>query len=131
MYTPPTLTELIEEGKSSQISHRNFNNTIFLHDVRNDDIIKLPYNAIINKYRDFFTDHIVRFELTDDEKDRFWYKPKYLSYEYYGTVEYWSIILYINECGSSLEFTPDKLNLVLKEDIRDLVNEILIVQKEE
>ena len=131
MYIPTTLSELIEYGKSIELSHRNFNNRIFLHNVKSDEILKLPFNPIINKYRDFFGKHTVRLELTEEEQDRYWYHPKKLSYDYYGSVEYWSIILYINDAGSAIDFRPTKLNLVLKEDILELINEILIINSRE
>lgn len=128
MYIPTTLTELIAYGKNLEVSHRNFNNKIFLHNVKTEETLKLPFNPIINKYRDFFDEHIISLELTEEEQDKYWYKPKQLSYDYYGTVEYWSILLYVNQMASAINFTPVKLNLVLKEDILDLVNEILIIQ---
>ena len=102
MYIPTTLSELIEYGKNIELSHRNVNNRIFLHNVKSDEILKLPFNPSINKYRDFFGKHTVRLELTEEEQDRYWYHPKKLSYDYYGSVEYWSIILYINFTVKSL-----------------------------
>ena len=128
MYIPTTLTDLIESGKELQLSHRKFNNKIFLYNTKTDETLKLPFNPIVNKYRDFFDDHIVRFELSEEEQREYWYKPKKLSFDYYGSVEYWSILLYVNEVASAIEFTPTKLNLVLKEDILELINELLIIQ---
>lgn len=129
MYIPDTLSELIDYGKGIQLSHRNFNNSLFLHDVKSDETLKLPFNPIINKYRDFFDKHIVTVPLSEEEQNRYWYKPKMLSLAYYDSVEYWSIILYINDCGSVIDFHPTKVNLVIKEDLRELINEILIIQK--
>lgn len=131
MYVATTLTELIENGKELQISHRNFNNSLLIHDNKSDNTIKVPFNAIINKYRDFFIPYTVRFELTEQEQSKFWYNPRLLSYDYYGTPEYWSILLYINDCASALDFKPTKLNLILKENIKEVINEILILQEKE
>jgi len=73
MYIPTTLTELIEYGKNLELSHRNFNNKIFLHNVKTDETLKLPFNPIVNKYKDFFDSHIISLELTEEEQDKYWY----------------------------------------------------------
>ena len=45
----------------------------------------------------------------DKEQNRFRFQPKRVSLEMYGTVDYWSLILYINECPSVIDFEPEKL----------------------
>lgn len=124
-----TLTELIEYGKDLEISHGKINSNLKIHDTKTGDIIKIPYSSIISKYREYFDPYIIRLELDEEEQRIYWHSPKMLSYDLYGTVEYWSILLYINESASILDFEPKFLNVIDKEHIQDIVNELMIIDE--
>lgn len=130
MIVPTTISELISYGKGLEISHRTLNNDVKIHDVKTDVTMTLPFNAIVNKYKDFFDKYTYGLEMTEEEIRRYRFSPKLLSQDQYGTPEYWSLILYINECASVLDFEPTKyVNLVDKDKLKELINELLIIDE--
>ncbi len=52
---------------------------------------------------------------------RYYQRPDYVSYDYYGTTEYWYIIMYINDCFSFSDFTMSSFYLPQIDTITDLV----------
>lgn len=127
----PTLPELIEHGENLEISHRTLNADVRIRDSKSHQIIQIPYNAIVNKYHDFFDQYSYILPLTELEKDIYWHNPRLLSFHQYNTTEYWSIILYINECASMLDFEPNKVTLIDKNHIKELVNQLLIIDNDQ
>ena len=128
VYIPATLKELIEYSKELTISHRTFNKGADLYNSSTDDTIKIPFNPIINKYKDYFDKITLSVPLTEEEQKTYRFSPKKLSYELYGTVEYWSMLLYINNCHSLLDFQPETLKVLDPDELGGLVNEILILE---
>ena len=85
------------------------------------------YYHIVNKYKEYFDPYIEEYEVDDDDERRYLYSPKKLSQDLYQTTEYWSILLYINECHSILDFKPHgTIKVVNPGVITELLNEILI-----
>jgi hypothetical protein len=123
-----TLKESIEAEKDSPLTHRALNNYIMIKDIKSGEIIKCPFNHIISKYRDLFNDNVLEIQLTETEKNIYDCNPRLMSFKTYGTVEYWSIILYLNEVGSPLDFHPDKVKLIIPENMKEIINEILQIQ---
>ena len=129
MYIASTLSEMIEYNKELEITHRGFNEGANLHNVSTDETIRIPFNPIINKYKDYFDKIILTVPLNEDEQNRFRFSPKKLSYELYGTVEYWSMLLYINNCHSILDFEPEKVKVLDPDELQGLINELLIIER--
>lgn len=130
MVVPETITDLISYGKDLEISHRTLNNEVKIHDKKTDITCTIPFNAIVNKYRDFFDQYVYGIEFNEAEKRKYRFAPKRLSQDLYGTTEYWSIILYINECATKLDFDTTKMAYIYLVDgtkIKELINELLIV----
>lgn len=48
------------------------------------------------------------------------YRPDYCSYEIYGTTNLYWLILYVNGCPSSLEFTKQRYNFIIAPSIEDV-----------
>lgn len=129
MRIPVTIEEDIEEGLSQDISHRKLNECAIVHYNNTGENIKIPMNSIISKYRDYFDKYIDEEKLTEDEEREYRYSPKKFSSFMYGTTSYWSIILYINECHSILDFVPKgSIKYVVPEVIESLIEEILILE---
>ena len=128
MYIPSTLSELIEYGKNLDIAHRGFNSGAELHDASSDETIRIPFNPLINKYRDYFDAIMLTVPLNEEEQNDLRFSPKKLSYELYGTTEYWSMLLYINNCHSILDFEPEKVKVFDPDELQHLINELLIIE---
>ena len=121
------ISDLVEEKMDKELSHRTLNNDLMIHDKKTDITLTMPYNAIVNKVREWFVPYIYSLEMHETQRLRYWYNPKILSYDIYGTTEYWSIILYINECASMLDFEPTYVRLIDPTKIREVVNELIIL----
>lgn len=130
MAIPVTITDFIEKGKEYDLSHGKLSANIYIKDLGNGRTINIPFNSMISKYRDYFTDHILNIPLTEEEQEKYKYNPKKLSYDLYGTVEFWSLILYINECASMLDFDLERVSLIPADEIREILNTILIIDND-
>lgn len=128
MAIPATIKEDIRRGITSQKTHRVLNNSLCIQYTNSSESIRMPLNSIIAKYKDYFDKYIDEVELTEEEQLIYRYSPKKFSQDMYGTIEYWSIILYINECHSIMDFQPVKVKYVVPQSITDLINEILILE---
>ena len=128
MAIPATITDDIKRGVTSQKTHRVLNNSLIINYLNSGESVRMPLNSIIAKYKDYFDKYIDEVELTEDEQMSFRYSPKKFCLYMYGTVEYWSIILYINECHSIMDFEPVKIKYIVPESITDIINEILILE---
>lgn len=128
MSIPATITDDIKRGVKSQKTHRVLNNSLRINYANSGESVRMPLNSIIAKYKDYFDKYIDEVELTEEEQIKYRYSPKKFSQDMYGTTEYWSIILYINECHSIMDFEPVTVKYVLPNQITDLINEILILE---
>jgi hypothetical protein len=129
MYNPPTIEESIEIGLNSLVGHRVLNSCAFITDDQNDTTIKIPFNPLFSKYKEYFDDLTYTVPLSEKEQNRFRFQPKRVSLEMYGTVDYWSLILYINECPSVIDFEPEKLTLIFNDKISEFINELSILNR--
>ena len=60
-------------------------------------------------------------------KKRYEYRPDYVSYDYYGTVAYWYIILAVNKIPSIVKFNQSNLSMIYvpyERDIDDFIDDI-------
>ena len=129
MIIPSTIREDIDQNSDQELSHRTFNRCAYLHYVKNGETIKIPLNHIINKYKEYFDPYIEKFDITEEDERKYLYSPKKLSLDVYKTTEYWSILLYINECHSIIDFAPVGFVKAIRPDIlTKLLNEILILE---
>lgn len=128
MAIPATIPDDIKRGVTSQKTHRVLNNSLRINYTNSGESVRMPLNSIIAKYKDYFDKYIDEVELTEEEQLTYRYSPKKFSQDMYGTTEYWSIILYINECHSVMDFEPVKVKYVVPQSITDLINEILILE---
>ena len=129
MIIPSTIREDIDQNSDQELSHRTFNGCVYLHYVKNGETIKIPLNHIINKYKEYFAPYIEKFDITEEDERKYLYSPKKLSLDVYKTTEYWSILLYINECHSIIDFAPTgSVNAIRPDILTKLLNEILILE---
>jgi archaellum component FlaG (FlaF/FlaG flagellin family) len=63
------------------------------------------YDTIMNQYT---VDRI----LTEEEYQKYKYRPKRLSSDIYGTIDYWYILLMINKMSSTLQFTKKRIKVL-------------------
>lgn len=124
MYLYPTIQELIDSVNDKEVSYRSLHTNIYLKNK--DTIIKIPYKSIINQYRPYFKSTIVEAKLGEQEATMYRFRPKYLSYNLYGTTELWSALLEINDLISILDFDLETYKLFNPKPFKIILNEILI-----
>lgn len=129
MVIPSTIKEDIEQGKKAVLGHRTFNIAAKLHYVNSDETILIPFEHIASKYKDFFDSQTVSVAMSLDEERLYRFNPKRLSLDLYQNIGYWSILLFINDCHSVIDFEPHgSIKVINPNRIKDLVNEILLLE---
>lgn len=123
---PTTIEDEIRAGSGRQICHRTVNQELTLVYGKNE--LKMPFNPLISKYKEYFDNHILVKPLTEAQQTLYRYAPKMVSRDIYGTTSYWSVILFINEAHSVMEFEPTDLKYVDPQYIVNLFEEIFILE---
>lgn len=125
---PVTIDEEIRSGSSKVLSHRKFNSELTVNYKKCGGVVHVPINPLISKYKDYFDRYIYDDPLTETEARRYRYAPKTFSLDMYGTTEYWSVILFLNDCHSITEFCPSHIKYVDPAVIAELFQEIFILE---
>lgn len=129
MYIPVTMEEAIEYGSGTSINHRTLNSRAFIHDEKSDVIVQIPFNPLFSKFKDYFNKYMCNIPLSEEEQKKYRFSPKRMSLDMYGIVDYWSLLLYINDAPSILDFEPERVNIIYNDKITQLINELLILNR--
>ena len=125
---PVDIHEDIENAEEREIRHRGLNTGATIRTPVSD--IKIPFDLLVNKYNDYLSTEVINFLLTDEEERKYRYAPKRLSTDIYGTPEYWSLLLFINEVHSIVDFAPSQIVKIIDPSaINELINEIFILEE--
>jgi hypothetical protein len=127
MIIPLTVDDDIAYGLQSSREHRDINETLYLT-TKSGVTISEVLNPLTSKYKDFLEAYIVTRELTEEQQYKYRYSPKKLSLDIYGTTGYWSMILFLNECHSIIDFAPTTVKYVDPKYIDALFDEIHILE---
>lgn len=128
-YIPSTVDEQYEYGKSLEISYRALHHDAYLYDKQSNRTIRIPFMSILSKYRDFLDEIIVEQELTLDEQRVYRWNPKKMSEDFYGTTEFWFMLLVLNNYKSVIEFQPKNYVKMYDTDkFKRYLNEIMILE---
>jgi hypothetical protein len=125
---PPNLLDQIDTVRDYDISYDTLHSKALIKDKQTSRVIKVPYSAFTNRYKDVLSNIIIEEELSEEERRQFWYKPKSVSLYYYGSTELWADLLTINGCVALREFTPEKLKLYDPNKLKKIINEIMIIE---
>lgn len=128
MIVPATVPEQVSLAKDMEISYRTLHPSLVISNVKDDDVIRVPYSSIINKYKDFLSTIVVEIKLDDAMREKYMYKPKMVSNELYGTTELWSEILILNNAYSVIEFKPRVLKCYDPNRFKSFINEIILLE---
>ena len=118
-----TIKELITKGSVNDLTLENTNiyNQI-------DNLILAVTNIFIKSYYDIIKFNSINVKFTEDEFKRYRYKPKLFSLVMYNTIEFWHIILWLNNMIDSINFNKTEL-LLLDPDRSSMLNKIWIKEK--
>jgi hypothetical protein len=129
MAIPSSITEQIVDVKDLELSYRMLHNNATIYDINNNTKINLPFESVVNKYKDILTDIVAIINLDDRLARHYLFKPKMLSYDLYGTVELWSELLRLNNWSSISEFKPVRIKIYDPARFKSYLNEILILEE--
>ena len=130
MNIPASMNEQIENAKSLEISYRTLHEQAILKDKISGRNIQIPFASFTDKYKEKHNTIIVTVSLSDEERARYRYKPKMVSYDLYNTTEFWNDLLIINNFFSLSEFQPGETMKVYDPNkLKDYINEIMIIEK--
>ena len=128
MDIPSTITEQIANVKDLDISYRMLHNSAYLLDITTNKTIEIPFESLVNKYRDTLDKITINIEFDDRLSRQYLYNPKLLSNDLYKTTELWAELLRLNNFSSITEFKPVKLKIYDPTKLKSFLNEILILE---
>ena len=123
MYQYNNLDDFIAYGKTLTISYQNLSLTEIF------DGIKFPMFNIIQDYIEELKDEAITITFTDKEYYKYKYKPRLLSAYLYGSTEFFSIILQLNDIASEKEFTKKSIKLIPADTMKSLLEKIYIAEQ--
>ena len=119
-----TIEETIENGNEITLSYIN---TAILRKLQmdgTDDSIDVPDSNVCYDYLRELLAVADKIELSDDEYAKYKYRPDILSYDLYGTTEYYIYLLMINDMCNIYEFDSKKLLIITKSTLNLALNSI-------
>lgn len=105
----------------SKLQFKNF-------EACDDHNIIIPFGDIIEKYKNDLKEFVYVRTLTPEEERKWFYNPKVMSYELYGTTELWFTILSLNELMSATQFAINPVK-VYNATILVLLSRIYALEK--
>ena len=126
---PTTLIRQVEDAKEQDISYATLHSHALITNEDSSEVIKVPFNSYLSKYKDFLSGLIIEYELNEESKRKYWYKPKTFSFDMYGTTDFWFSILILNNYFNISQFTPKKTIKYYDPDrLKLYINEIFILE---
>lgn len=122
-----TMAQFSKQYEDLDSSMQSF----FLHSVCDSKNKKIIINesSILDLYSSELKAYETTLTLTAQEYQKYKCNPKVLSYDLYGTTEYWFLLLSVNELHSISQFTLNPLK-VYRSSVIDVLNRILSLQQE-
>ncbi len=119
MYDVTRIDKFISQGLNDSYNIGNFYESIYTSDTSDsNNIIKIPISDFYIKHKDDLASIVQIIKL--DEK--YFYKPKSLSYDIYGTTEMWLGILRLNNMKNVTEFHMPVIKIYEPNALRELTN---------
>ena len=112
------MDEYIKDGNLAVLSLKNFYQTILTSDINDrEHIIRIPIDDFFLKYRRELEPTIQIYNIPD----MYFYKPKALSLELYGTTELWLALLRVNRMRNITEFCQSIIQIYNAGMVKELI----------
>lgn len=98
--------------------------------VKNVDGLLIPYETTLRKYLKYIKDNSFLVKFTDEEKIKYMYNPKRLSYDLYNTTRLFFVLLYINNMKSKIEFDRDVILVPQPGILKECIEKIKIKEQD-
>ncbi len=119
-----TIEDLILAGKSISIKYPTLS---FMDFMSNGTQISI-FN-VVNDYIKELESACITVELTKDQQNTYFYKPKLLCRDVYGNPELYFVILLMNDMADVKEFTKPKIKMLKKGYMSQLLSDIYNSEK--
>lgn len=120
-----TIEEFSNMGKDTSITYFNLS---FVDQISNGTWVSAL--NVVTDYLPELKSACVNVELTDEQQQAYYYKPKLLCYDVYGNPELYYIILLMNDMADVKEFTKPKVKMLKKSHMSTLLSYIYNAEKE-
>lgn len=125
-----TVEEFIELGKAfDDVQYSKYAILSKAVDGVENSLIFAEHNVIYD-YEEEFKSLSLTVEMTEEEYNKYKYKPKLLSFDLYGATELYFAILYINGIYNIKDFNRKTIKLIKKQDMLDLLEMIYNAEKD-
>lgn len=125
------IKDYIDDYRDLSNSYENLffkEKNTFTMNSTDEDVILLG-RGILDKYKKDLDNIKITKKLTHEEQRKYYCNPWYLSYDLYGTVEFWYLILEANSMYSAIELTQETIQ-VYDASLPRLVDSILALEEE-
>lgn len=124
-----TLTQFLEREKSKNFHMEDAYFKQILSETGATPQLVLE-SCILDHYLPIIREFRRKYRLNSYQVQNYKYNPKKLSYEAYGSIEYWFLIMHANELFSASQFSLEKGYMYMYVDgIQQVVNEIMNVER--
>lgn len=113
-----TIEEFVDSYNGADI---NYESTSLIQNINGYTMI--AYN-IFNDYIDELNELAVYVTLSDEEYNKYLYRPKILAYDLYGSTELFFLILMLNNICNVKEFDFKRLKLLKVEDLEKFISSV-------
>lgn len=123
-----SINDYISNSTNSEL---NMTETHFLEvmETSDTDVILLS-SSLYEKYYDEIMSHSRTYQLTSEEERKYFYNPQRLSYDLFGTINFWNMILEMNQLYSATQFSINPIKVPTM-DVVELLQHIVNLNQEE
>ena len=122
-----TLEDFIELRDSDTYTYYNLS---LLFRSLDDEGIIYPLKNIVYDYLDELKAPAKRVRLTDNDFQKYKFKPKLLAYDLYGSTELYFILLVLNGTLNIKDFNKKLIYVLLPADLAQLINAIVLAESD-
>ena len=117
-----TLASFIDRGKSVILKYSNF----CMYNKSDNGNIMSVYN-VLDDYRSEIEKNLVDIHFSDAEVLKYIYNPKRLSYDVYGSTDFYPFILWLNYMGNIKDFNFENrtLKMIEKNTLSSILSDIM------
>jgi len=124
------LEDQVSGETSEDVSYRTLHTNLKIQDQSSLITINIPYESIIDKYKDYLKGIITTLKLDSIQQAYFRYNPHALSDKIYGTPLLWSVLLELNNCTSRFEFDMSNIKYYEPNELMRYISDIMIKEEE-
>jgi len=122
------ISDFVQENNEKELDIQSVYYKELVH-TKNDGVLKILSESILLKYQADLNEIVETVTLTPEEAKKYHYNPHLLSYDLYGTPDYWFLLLDLNGLSSFTEFDINPIK-VYNSNLEMVIASILNQEKE-